>query len=53
MTHEQLLREFRYRVAMSLARELLKSGMISEGEYQIADAKMIEYFQPVLAGLYP
>ena len=53
MTKEQLQREFQYRVAMSLVKELLKSGVISEEEYRAVDAGMIMLFQPVLAGLYP
>ena len=53
MMHEQLQREFQYRAAMSLAKELLKSGVISEEEYYTVDAKMIKHFQPVISGLYP
>ena len=53
MTHEQLQQEFQYRVAMSLVRELLKSGALSDDEYRRIDAHMIERFQPVLSGLYP
>lgn len=53
MTHEQLQREFQYRVAMSLAKELLKNMLISEDEYRTVDAQMIKHFQPVLSGLYP
>jgi len=53
VTHEQLQREFQYRVAMSLARDLLKSGVLSDEEYSAVDVKMIQRFQPVLAGLYP
>jgi|LSQX01.1.fsa_nt_gb uncharacterized membrane protein len=53
MTQEQLQSEFQYRVAMSLVKELLKSGVISEEEYRAVDARMIMLFQPVLAGLYP
>ena len=53
MTQEQLQSEFQYRVVMSLVKELLKSGVISEEEYRAVDARMIMLFQPVLAGLYP
>lgn len=53
MTHEQLLREFRYRTAMSLVKELLKTGVISKAEYSEIDTKMISHFLPVLSGLYP
>ena len=53
MTHEQLQREFQYRVAMSLVKELLKRGAISDEEYRIVDARMIKHFQPIFVGLYP
>ena len=53
MTGEQLQREFKYRAAMSLAKELLKSGMISEDDYHAVDARMIRIFEPILKGLYP
>lgn len=53
MTQEKLQLEFQYRVAMSLVKELLKGGVISEEEYRAVDARMIMLFQPVLAGLYP
>jgi len=53
MTHDQLQREFQYRAAMSLIKELLKNEVISEEEYRMVDTKMIKHFQPVLAGLYP
>ena len=52
MTGEQLQREFKYRAAMSLAKELLKSGMISEDDYHAVDARMIRIFEPILKGLY-
>ena len=53
MTHEQLHKEFQYRVAMSLAKEMLKGGVINEDEYRAVDARMIMLFQPIMAGLYP
>ena len=53
MTHEQLQREFQYRVAMSLIRELMKSGIISQDDSLILNEKLILRFQSVLAGLYP
>ena len=53
MTHDQLQREFQYRVAMSLVKELQKSGVITLEEYHAVDARMIKLFQPIMAGLYP
>ena len=52
MTGEQLQRELKYRAAMSLAKELLKSGMISEDDYRAVDARMIRIFEPILKDLY-
>ncbi|MPM98875.1 hypothetical protein SDC9_146065 [bioreactor metagenome] len=52
MTGEQLQRELKYRAAMSLAKELLKSGMISEDDYRAVDARMIRIFEPIFKGLY-
>ena len=53
MTGEQLQREIKYRAAMSLAKELLRSGVISEDDYHAVDARMIRIFEPILKGLYP
>ena len=53
MTGEQLQREIKYRVAMSLVKELLKSGMITEDDYRAVEAQMIRIFEPILKGLYP
>ena len=53
MTHEQLQREFQYRVAMSLVRELEKSGIISQDDSLVLNEKLILRFQSVLVGLYP
>ncbi len=53
MTYEQLQREFHYRAAMSLVKELLKSRVISDEEYHLVQARVIKHFQPLLAGLYP
>lgn len=53
MTGEQLHCELKYRAAMSLVKELLKSGMISEDDYRAIDARMIRIFEPIVKGLYP
>ena len=53
MTHEQLQREFQYRVAMSLVSELMKSGVISQDDSLILNEKLILRFQSVLVGLSP
>ena len=53
MTGEQLQREIKYRAAMSLAKELLRSGEITEDDYRAVDVRMIRIFEPILKGLYP
>ena len=53
MTGEQLQREFKYRAAMSLAKELLRSGVITEDDDRAGEAQMIRIFEPILKGLYP
>ena len=53
MTHEQLQREFQYRAAMSLVRELEKSGIISQDDSLVLNEKLILRFQSVLVGLFP
>ena len=53
MTGEQLQCELKYSAAMSLVKELLKSGMISEDDYRAIDARMIRIFEPIVKGLYP
>ena len=53
MTGEQLQREFKYRAAMSLAKELLRSGVITKDDYRAVEAQMIRIFEPILKGLYP
>lgn len=53
MTREQLQRELCYRAAMSIAKELLKGGMVSEDEYGSIGKGLIRYYQPIIFGLYP
>ena len=53
MTGAQLQCELKYRAAMSLVKELLKCGMISEDDFRAVDARMIRIFEPILKGLYP
>ena len=41
MTKEQFERESRYRAALSLAKAMLRDGLISEEEYSIIDTKLV------------
>ncbi|MHB1154621.1 MAG: SHOCT domain-containing protein [Eubacteriales bacterium] len=53
MTHEQLEREMNYRIAMTIAKDMLRNGVITEAEYAVIDTIMIEKFRSILYGLYP
>lgn len=53
MTPDQLKSEMNYRVAMVLARSLLREGAIGEADYRVIDAHMIARFRSILSGLYP
>lgn len=53
LTHELFEREKRYRVAMAVAKNMLKEGLISAADYAVIDTIMIEKFRPILVGLYP
>lgn len=53
MTADQMEREQNYRVAMALAAELVRDGVIDEAEFGEIDKIMLARFQPILAGLYP
>jgi len=47
MTQEQFEREKAYRIALSIATSMLKSGMITEEEYKKIDVLMHEKYSPV------
>ena len=51
MTKEQFDRESRYRVALSLAKAMVREGLISEEEYSIIDTKLVDRFRPFFGGL--
>ena len=53
MTPEQLQQEFRYRVALALVQELKRTGLITDEDYTLVQARLIHRFHPVLEGLYP
>lgn len=52
MTHEQFNREKRYRVALSVAKLMLRQGVIDEYDYKVIDTKLMEKFHPVREGLF-
>jgi hypothetical protein len=47
MTQEQFEREKAYRLALSIATSMLKSGLITEEEYKKIDVLMYEKYRPV------
>ena len=53
ITHELFEREKRYRLAIAVAKSMLRKGIIDEDDYRDIDTKLLTYFRPVLAGLYP
>ena len=46
MTQEQFEREKAYRAAISIAKSMLKSGLITEQEYQKIDVSLLGKFRP-------
>ncbi len=44
--------EIDYALAMNLALELLKQGVISEADYRNFDTKMQQKYQPKIGGLF-
>lgn len=51
MTQEQFERESRYRVAISVAKTMLREGLISEKEYRTIDTIFIRKYRPLFGGL--
>ena len=48
---EQLQRELRFQLTMSVARRMLSKGLISEAEYRDFEREMAEKYVPVIGGL--
>ena len=53
MAPEQFVREKNYRIAMSVAKHLLRTGCISREEYHQIDTIMAEKFSPVWGSISP
>ena len=51
MSKEQFRAERLYRMSLSVARTMLKKGIISEDEYSKIDAILLEKYRPVLSAL--
>lgn len=51
MTQEQFKREKNYRVAISIAKNMLSNNIINSREYKKIDDKLIKKYKPLYAGL--
>lgn len=51
MTNGQFEREKNYRVAVSIAKTMLKRGLITSHEYRRIDKILIRKYRPVFGGL--
>ena len=52
MTKEQFQKEKMYLTTMTIARNLLKNGIISEDEYHEIDTKFTNKYEPSLGTLF-
>jgi hypothetical protein len=52
MSEEKFQSEMLYQTTMSLARSMLKKGMISEEEYHEFDTIMLEKYHPIFGTLF-
>ena len=51
MSSEQLQRELRFQLTMSVARRMLSKGLISEVEYRDFEREMVKKHVPIIGGL--
>ena len=51
MTQEQFNHESRYRVAMFVAKSMLREDLISKSEYLTIDTVFIEKYRPLFGGI--
>jgi hypothetical protein len=51
VTNEQFERERRYQSAISVARTMLKRGLINEAEFRVIDTMLLEKYKPLLGSL--
>ena len=51
MSKEQFARESSYRVALSIAKEMLRGELITQGEYVKIDTILAKKFSPVWGAL--
>jgi len=46
MTREEFKRELKYRLALSIAQNMLKQGLIDDVQYKLMDIHLAQHFQP-------
>lgn len=51
MTKEQFRSERRYQISLSIAKTMLRKGVISEEEYKRIDTILLEKYRPILGTL--
>lgn len=51
MTKEQFQAERRYQISISVAKTMLRKGVISEKEYMQIDTILLEKYRPILSTL--
>lgn len=52
MTAEQFNREKRYQAALSIARDMLRQGVLDEADFLRVEAKLSEKFRPIFGGFF-
>ena len=52
MSKEELHNDMLYHAAISMAKSMLEKGLITEEQYAIIDAKMLEKYRPLLGTLF-
>ena len=52
MTAEQFDREKRYQAALSIARDMLRRGVLNEADFLRVEAKLAEKFRPTFGGFF-
>lgn len=50
MTAEQFEREKRYQAALSIARDMLRQGVLDESDFLRVEARLTEKFRPIFGG---
>ena len=50
-TEELFTKELKYRVAMSIVKDMADKGLIDDAEYKLIDIQLADKFQPILAPL--